>query len=250
MNGGTEIAANLRQVRSRIAEACRRSGRDPADVTLVAVSKLKPFADILEAQAAGAEHFGENYVQEMTEKIGEAEAAGDPGIRWHMIGHLQRNKVKYLIGRAALIHSVDSVPLAEQIEKEAAKKGETVRILMEVNIAREESKWGFEPEAVPEAAEAIAALPHIRLLGLMTSAPYTEDPESNRKYFRGLNALAQELAARKLLAESDPDFRVPALSMGMTGDFETAVEEGATLVRVGTAIFGKRDYHTEGEKPQ
>ena len=206
------------------------------------MSKTKPFSDILDAFASGAVHFGENYVQELMQKIAEN---GGPDenrpIRWHMICHLQKNKVKYLIGHTALIHSVDSVSLAEQIEKEAAKRDRTVRILLEVNIAKEESKWGFDPDSVTQAARDIGLLPHVRVLGLMTSAPFTDDPESNRLFFRGLNTLAQELASKKLIAAADPDFHCPVLSMGMTGDFEVAVEEGATMVRVGTAIFGKRN---------
>ena len=240
------IADNLQCVRSRIEAACKRAGRRPEDVTLIAVSKMKPFDDILEASAAGAVDFGENYVQELMQKIEQHRSlpAGHP-VRWHMIGHLQKNKVKYLIGNTALIHSVDSVSLAEQIEKEAAKKDQVMRILLEVNIAGEESKWGFDPDSVCPAAQEIAAFPHVQALGLMTSAPFTEDPETNRGFFRGLNSLAQELAAKKLLTAADPDFPGPVLSMGMTGDFEVAVEEGATMVRVGTAIFGNR-YYAEG----
>ena len=163
-----------------------------------------------------------------------------------MIGHLQKNKVKYLISQTALIHSVDTVSLAEQIEKEAVKKERIVRILLEVNIAREESKWGFDPDNVVQAAREISVLPHVRVLGLMTSAPLTDNPESNRLYFRNLNSLAQDLADKGLIVASDPDFHVPVLSMGMTGDFEVAIEEGATMVRVGTAIFGKRNYDNGG----
>ena len=243
------IAENLRLVRGRIAAACERAGRDPAGVTLIAVSKTKPLPFVLEAAAAGAEDFGENYVQELTRKIAEAEGRGAGAIRWHMIGHLQRNKVKYLIGRTALIHSVDSVPLAAQIEREAAKKDTAVRILLEVNIAREETKWGFDPGGVLPAAAEIARLPHLRLLGLMTSAPLTRDPESNRGYFRGLRRLALSLADAGLLTLSEAPGNAPVLSMGMSGDFEAAVEEGATMVRVGTAIFGSRSRpEAEGER--
>lgn len=240
-NNGNSIAENLREVQNRLREACRRSGRDPGDVILVAVSKTKPFEDILEAAAAGAVHFGENYVQELTQKIGLYEQEGEAKpVQWHMIGHLQKNKVKYLVGQTALIHSVDTVSLAQQIEKEAAKKDQTVRILLEVNVAREESKWGFDPDQVLQAARDISAFPHVRMLGLMTSAPITDNPETNRPYFRRLRTLSQELAAGHLIPADDPEFICPVLSMGMTGDFEVAVEEGATLVRVGTAIFGKR----------
>ena len=235
------VAENLNEVRRRIRAACDRSGRNPEDVILIAVSKLKPFSDILEACASGAAHFGENYVQELVQKIEENNHLNEVRpIQWHMIGHLQKNKVKYLIGQTALIHSVDSKSLAEQIEKEAAKKNQIVRILLEVNVAEEESKWGFTSESILQAAREISLLPHIAVLGLMTSAPITEDSETNRIYFRKLRSLAQELAENKLLAASDPDFHVPVLSMGMSGDFEVAVEEGATMVRVGTAIFGHR----------
>ena len=235
------IADNLRLVRGNINAACERSGRRPDEVTLIAVSKTKPFSDVMEAWRSGAVHFGENYVQELTQKIAEFEKGEESGqIRWHMIGHLQKNKVKYLIGHTALIHSVDSVALAKQIEKEAGKRDQSVRILLEVNVAREESKWGFEPEAVFQAARDILSFPHVKTLGLMTSAPITEDPETNRPYFQELKALARGLAAEKLLSLPDPDFQGPVLSMGMTGDYEVAVEEGATMVRVGTAIFGRR----------
>ncbi|MBQ3705927.1 MAG: YggS family pyridoxal phosphate-dependent enzyme [Clostridia bacterium] len=236
------MGKNLETVRARIRAACKRAGRDPEDVTLIAVSKLKPYEDILEARASGAEDFGENYVQEMAAKMDRHDSSENPSsIRWHMIGHLQKNKVKYLMGRAALIHSVDSVSLAEQIEKEAAKRDLTVRVLLEVNAAGEASKFGFAPDAAGEAAKEISALPHVKVLGLMTSAPPTEDPESNRGFFRELRILAMDLAAKGLIDTGDPEFRGPVLSMGMTGDFETAVEEGATMVRIGTAIFGRRD---------
>ena len=240
------IADNLQRVRDRIQAACERSGRRPEDVTLIAVSKMKPFSDIIDACESGVTDFGENYVQELMQKIEQNRRHDEKPIQWHMIGHLQKNKVKYLIGHTALIHSVDSVSLAEQIEKEAAKRNQVTRILLEVNIAGEESKWGFDPDSVLQAAQEISRLSHVRVPGLMTSAPFTEDPESNRAFFRGLNALAHELAAKKLLSVTEPDFRCPVLSMGMTGDFEVAVEEGATMVRVGTAIFGKRNYPDQG----
>lgn len=235
------IAENLRRVRENIRAACDKAGRSPEEVTLIAVSKQKPFTDIPEACAAGVTCFGENYVQELIPKIEMAAGKKETDrIRWHMIGHLQKNKVKSLIGKVSLIHSVDSTALAEKIEKEAAQKQQTVRILLEVNIAREESKWGFDPDSVLQSAREISALPHVRILGLMTSAPITTEPERNRPYFRRLNALARALAAEKLIPASDPEYRVPVLSMGMSGDYEVAVEEGATMVRIGTAIFGKR----------
>ncbi len=235
------IGNRLRDVRSRIEAACVRSGRAPQSVTLIAVSKKKPVSDIEEARASGVIHFGENYVQELTQKMDLLEHGGAPGaVQWHMIGHLQKNKVKYLVGRTALIHSVDSVALAEQIDREAARRELLVRILLEVNIAGEESKWGFAPAEVFPAARQLRALSHIRTLGLMTSAPFTEEPDSNRPWFRELNACAQALSKEGLLYVSDPVFPGPVLSMGMTGDYEVAVEEGATMVRVGTGIFGER----------
>ena len=245
-SSSVSIPENVSRVRGRIRAACERCGRSPEEVSLIAVSKTKPFSDIMDACACGVTQFGENYVQEMMQKIEENNRHQElRPIQWHMIGHLQKNKVKYLIGHSALIHSVDSISLAEQIEKEAAKREQTVRILLEVNIAREESKWGFDPAKVAWAARDIYAFSHVRVLGLMTSAPVTENPELNRPYFRALNTLAQELAAERLLL-TDPDFRCPVLSMGMTGDFEVAIEEGATMVRIGTAIFGKRNQQKGG----
>ncbi|MBQ8933688.1 MAG: YggS family pyridoxal phosphate-dependent enzyme [Lachnospiraceae bacterium] len=227
------IRENLEQVRKNIADACARAGRDPSEVILLAVSKTKPLEMIREAVAAGQRAFGENYVQELTEKY---EALGN-SVDWHMIGHLQRNKVKYIIGKTSLIHSVDSIRLAEQIEKEAEKKDVSVDVLLEVNVAHEDSKWGFTPEETIEAVKTVSAFPHVHVCGLMTSAPITEDPESNRPYFCELRRLFDTIAAS---APEHVDMRV--LSMGMTGDYQVAVEEGATLVRVGTGIFGARDY--------
>lgn len=228
-----QLKQNLQQVQERIRAACQRAGRDPADVHLLAVSKTKPVHDIEVLRDAGQTMFGENYVQEIRTKY---EALGD-SVEWHMIGHLQRNKVKYIIDKVKLIHAVDTVHLAEQIEKEAAKAGVIMPVLMEVNYAREETKWGFLPEEAPEAARAVSALPHVRLQGLMTSAPFTENPESNRGYFAGMRQLAASIQDLQL-----PNVTMHTLSMGMTRDFEVAVEEGATIVRVGTAVFGERDY--------
>ena len=240
-NGDFSIAENLCHVRTAIKAACERSKRNPEEITLIAVSKTKPFSDILDACALGVTHFGENYVQELMQKIEQNESLDEPEpIHWHMIGHLQKNKVKYLIGHTALIHSVDSVSLAEQIEKEAAKKDQIMRILLEINIAREESKWGFDADSALQAAQEISAFSHVQVLGLMTSAPRTDNPETNRIHFRNLNTLAQEMAKKKLFTLSDTAFHSPILSMGMSGDFEVAIEEGATMIRVGTAVFGKR----------
>ena len=238
-----EIVRNLEKVQDRINAACLRSGRNPEEVTLIAVSKTRPYEAILEAFSAGRRDFGENYVQELTKKMDrDADRSTGGPIRWHMIGHLQRNKVKYLIGKASLIHAVDSVALAETVEKESGRKDTVTEILLEVNVGGEESKFGFAPGEVREAAEAIIRLPHVRLLGLMTSAPYTESGENNRMFFRALKNLAETLKAEGLIAVSENGWSSPALSMGMSCDYEVAVEEGATLVRVGTDIFGERNY--------
>ena len=182
---------------------------------------------------AGQKLFGENYVQEIREKY---EELGD-ACEWHMIGHLQRNKVKYIADKVKMIHSVDSWELAQQIEKEAAKHDLVMDVLLEVNVAKEESKWGFSAEEVLDAAEKIGLLPHVRVRGLMTSAPYTENAETNRIYFRELHALYEELQHAGFKG-----VQADTLSMGMTGDYVVAVEEGATMIRVGTGIFGERDY--------
>lgn len=221
---------NYLEVERRVQEACRRSGRDRSEVTLIAVSKTKPVEMIRELMEIGVQDFGENKVQELCAKTEEIR---EP-LRWHLIGHLQRNKVKYLMDRpVALIHSVDSLRLAQEIEKEADKHGKTIPALIEINIGQEESKSGTTPEEAPELARQILQLPHLQLRGLMAIAPYTEKPETNRPYFRQMRELLQQLQAF-----CPPECR--ELSMGMTGDFEVAIEEGATLVRVGTAIFGHR----------
>ncbi len=227
------IRDNLEEVRKNIREACQRAGREPSEVTLLAVSKTKPVEMMRECMEAGQRAFGENYVQEIEEKYSKLGSSVD----WHMIGHLQRNKVKYIIDKVSLIHSVDSLRLAEQIQKEAEKNKLTARILLEVNIAREESKWGFTAEETADAVRTAAAMPNIHVCGLMTSAPITEDPETNRPYFRSLRQLFDQIGALGI-----PDADMQILSMGMTGDYIVAVEEGSTLVRVGTGIFGARDY--------
>lgn len=227
------IRDNLEEVRKNIREACQRAGREPSEVTLLAVSKTKPVEMMRECMEAGQRAFGENYVQEIEEKYSKLGSSVD----WHMIGHLQRNKVKYIIDKVSLIHSVDSLRLAEQIQKEAEKNKLTVRILLEVNIAGEESKWGFTAEETADAVRTAAAMPNIHVCGLMTSAPITEDPETNRPYFRSLRQLFDQIGALGI-----PNADMQILSMGMTGDYIVAVEEGSTLVRVGTGIFGARDY--------
>ncbi|MBQ6393574.1 MAG: YggS family pyridoxal phosphate-dependent enzyme [Eubacterium sp.] len=225
------LKENLKDVQGRIQEACQRSGRDPREVTLVAVSKKKPLSDIEELLGTGQMEYGENYVQELCEKY---EKISSP-VHWHMIGHLQRNKVKYIIDKVALIHSVDSFSLAEQIEKEAAKKGKIAEILLQVNVAHEETKFGLDLQGVTDLAEQISRLAHVRIRGLMTSAPYVSDPEENRGYFRALHQLFIDIRSKNI-----DNVSMDILSMGMTNDFEVAIEEGATMIRVGTAIFGER----------
>lgn len=232
------IRDNIFDVQERIKEACRNSGKDPQKVTLIAVSKTKPIEVLKEAYDSGIRDFGENKVQELTEK-----AENMPkDIRWHMIGHLQRNKVKYIIDKVFLIHSVDSYSLACQISREAVKRKLTVDILLEVNVAEEESKFGTTADNAEELYRQAAALDGIRIRGLMTVAPYTDTPEENRKYFTKLKQLAVDIAAKNIDNDTMCIHSMDILSMGMTGDYETAVEEGATCVRVGTGIFGARDY--------
>ena len=235
------VTDNLIAVRERIAKACEASGRDIADVRLIAVSKTKPEDMIREAYAAGQREFGENKVQEMCAK---AEAMADLEITWHLIGHLQKNKVRKAVSVAAMIHSVDSVELAAEIQKEAARIGKVQDILLEVNVAAEESKFGLTPDEVPYVVSQIESFPNVRLRGLMTVAPYTETPSENRVYFRQLNKLTVDIQSKKT-----DNISVDCLSMGMSNDFEEAIEEGATMVRVGSLIFGERQYGLqEGSK--
>jgi pyridoxal phosphate enzyme (YggS family) len=225
------IAENLSQIHERITAAARRVGRDPAEVRLVAVSKTKPAEAVEEAARAGQRIFGENYVQEFTAKAGQVHVP----VEWHFIGHLQSNKVKYLSGLVTLVHSVDRLSLAQEIERQWAKLGTTCDVLIEVNVAREETKSGTTAEELGELVRGVAALSHLRVRGLMTMPPFFDDPEGARPYFRELKRLAGVIAA-----EGIPGVSMVELSMGMSGDFETAVEEGATLVRIGTAVFGER----------
>ena len=225
------IKENLDQVRETINAACIRAGRRPEEVTLIAVSKTKPVPMLEEAYAAGTRDFGENKVQEILAKKPEL----PQDIRWHMIGHLQRNKVSQVIGNAVMIHSVDSLRLARQIEAEAAKKEVDVDILLEVNVAREESKYGFMLEEVEDAVMAIKDFPHVHIKGLMTIAPFVDNPEENLGIFKKLFEFAVDIGRKNI-----DNVTMGVLSMGMTGDYEVAVEEGATMVRVGTGIFGIR----------
>lgn len=231
------ISANMKHVQERIEAACAKSGRNTEDVTLIAVSKTKPVEALMEAYEAGARDFGENKVQELLNKIPQLPS----DIRWHMIGHLQRNKVKYIIDKVCLIHSVDSLRLAEEISKEALKHGITANILIEVNVAGEESKFGVSVEEAETLVADIAKLPGICIKGLMTIAPFVDNEEENREYFRKLKQLSVDIMRKNIDNRSMDE----ELSMGMTGDYKVAVEEGATYVRVGTGIFGERDYKKE-----
>ena len=228
------VCENYRAIEEKVEKACLRSGRKREDVTLIAVSKTKPVSMIHELLPLGVRDFGENKVQELTEK----EELLPKDIRWHMIGHLQRNKVKYVVGKACMIHSVDSLRLAEEISKEALKKQISVPILVEVNVAGEESKFGVSVQEAPFLVEQICRLPGIEVKGLMTIAPYVEDPEENRIVFRNLRKLSVDIREKNF-----DNVTMDILSMGMTGDYEVAIEEGATHVRVGTGIFGERNYN-------
>ncbi len=228
------VTENLHAVEERIGAACERAGRNRDEVTLVAVSKTKPVEMIREAYDAGIRDFGENKVQEMMEK--QEQLPGD--IRWHMIGHLQRNKVKYLIGKVHLIHSVDSLRLAQDISAQSIKNDVDTDILIEVNIAGEASKFGISRDEALTLVEQAALLPRIHIKGLMVVAPYVDDPEENRSYFKQMKQLSLDIESKNI-----DNATVCMLSMGMTGDYEVAIEEGATRVRVGTGIFGERNYH-------
>lgn len=227
------IKDNFEEVKGNVLKACERAGRNVDDVTLIAVSKTKPLEDLREAYEAGARDFGENKVQELVDKIPEM----PNDVRWHMIGHLQRNKVKYIVDKVYMIHGVDSLRLAEEISKEALKHDVVVKILMEVNVAEEESKFGITVADAPELAEEIAKLPGVSLQGLMTIAPYVANPEENREIFAKLRQLAVDISRKNI-----DNISMNVLSMGMTGDYQVAIEEGATCVRVGTGIFGERNY--------
>ncbi|MDO5415723.1 MAG: YggS family pyridoxal phosphate-dependent enzyme [Lachnospiraceae bacterium] len=225
------VKEQLREVQAHVQEACRRAGRNPDEVTLIAVSKTKPVSMLAEAYEEGARNFGENKVQEILEKSPQLPA----DVHWHMIGHLQRNKVRQVIDKVVLIHSVDSIRLAEQIEEEAGKKDRTVDILLEVNVAREESKYGFMLEEVEAAILEISRFPHVRIRGLMTIAPFVENSEENRPIFKKLFEFYVDMKCKNI-----DNVTMDVLSMGMSGDYEVAIEEGATMVRVGTSIFGSR----------
>ena len=224
---------NLNDVEKRIQAACDRSGRKREEVLLVAVSKTKPVEMIEEIMAAGIVEFGENKPQELRDKY----EVLPKNLHFHMIGHLQTNKIKYVIDRAVLIHSIDSIRLAEAVNAEAKKHDRIMPVLVEVNVAQEESKSGFLVEETEKAICEIAKLSNIRVEGLMTIAPFVENAEENRQYFVKLRKLSVDIAAKNI-----DNVTMHHLSMGMTGDYEVAIEEGATMVRVGTGIFGERNY--------
>ena len=227
------IKENLEEVEARITRACERSGRERSEVTLISVSKTKPVEMLQEAYDAGSRDFGENKPQEIREKYPQLPT----DIRWHMIGHLQRNKIKYIIDKVYMIHSVDSIRLAEAIDEEAKKHGIVMPVLIEVNVAEEESKFGVHLDEVESLIRQISELSNIQVQGLMTIAPFTENAEDNRIYFRKLRNLYVDIKDKNI-----DNVNMCNLSMGMTGEYEVAVEEGATMVRVGTGIFGARSY--------
>lgn len=228
------LKENLEQVENNVRKACEKAGRNRKDVTLIAVSKTKPVEMLQEIYDCQVRDFGENKVQEMCDKI----EVLPKDIHWHMIGHLQTNKVKYIVGKTTLIHSVDSLRLANEIQKQAQKHDVMVDILVEVNIAEEESKFGIHKEDTIALIKEIAKLPNIRIKGLMTIAPFVENPEDNRLYFREIKQLSVDIKNQNI-----DNVSMDTLSMGMTGDYMVAIEEGATLVRVGTGIFGERNYN-------
>lgn len=228
------VKENLTLVEERICKACERAKRDRSEVTLIAVSKTKPISMIEEAMETGIIEFGENKVQELSNKYEEL----PKNLHWHLIGHLQTNKVKYIIDKTYLIHSVDSLRLAETISQEAVKKNVCASILIEVNVAGEESKFGVSIEDTLSLVEQVAKLPNIIINGLMTIAPFVENPEENREFFKQLKKLSVDIKTKNI-----DNVNMNVLSMGMTGDYEVAIEEGATLVRVGTGVFGERNYN-------
>jgi pyridoxal phosphate enzyme (YggS family) len=225
------IARNLDNINQLIRLAAEKAGRDPAAIHLVAVSKTRPAADIIEAFQASQTVFGENYIQELVPKLTEVSEA----VQWHVIGHLQSNKVKYIAGQVAMIHSVDRISLATEIDRQWGKLGKVCDVLVQVNISGESTKSGATEEGAIQLVRECALLPHIRVRGLMTMPPFFDDPEAARPFFAGLRRLSEVVTAHNIAGVN-----MVELSMGMSGDFEAAIQEGATLVRIGTAIFGNR----------
>ena len=228
-----DIKSNLTEVEEKIVNACKKAGRDRNEVKLIAVSKTKPVEILQEAYDENIRYFGENKVQELSNKIPKLPS----DIKWHFIGHLQRNKVKYIIGKVDLIHSVDSLRLAKQIDEDSKKNNLISNILIQVNVSNEPTKFGTSNDKVFELIKAVSELENIRVKGLMTIAPATNNPEECRVYFKKLKELSMEIEKLNLT-----NVEMKELSMGMTGDYEIAIEEGATLIRVGTGIFGERVY--------
>ena len=225
------IPANLNDIRSHITKAALSAGRDPAEVRLVAVSKTKPAEMVEVAYGAGQTIFGENYVQELVAKVREVQSP----VEWHFIGHLQSNKVRQIAGLVTMIHSVDRLSLAEEISRQWGRLGRSCDILIQVNVSGEMTKSGTTAAAALDLVRQVAALPSLRICGLMTMPPFFDDPEAARPYFRELRLLSENIAAENIAG-----VMMTELSMGMSGDFEAAIAEGATLVRVGSAIFGSR----------
>lgn len=228
------LKENLTHVEEKIETVCSTHGIPRDSITLIAVSKIKPVEMLQEIYDAGCRDFGENKVQELVDKYEQL----PKDIRWHMIGHLQRNKVKYIIGKVVLIHSVDSLRLAETIEKESAKHNITTDILIEVNMAHEESKFGVLPEEIYDLLMEISKLEHVRVKGLMTVAPFVDNPRKNSEIFEKMHKLSVDIESKSI-----DNITMSILSMGMTNDYDVALEEGANMIRVGTAIFGERNYH-------
>ncbi|HCX61027.1 YggS family pyridoxal phosphate-dependent enzyme [Sedimentibacter sp.] len=231
------IKENIDGILERIADVCERSGRNPDDITLIAVSKTVNADRAREAVEAGILNLGENRVQELTDKY---EKLSDTEVKWHMIGHLQKNKVKYIIDKVELIHSVESIELANEINKRAEKNNLKVNILVELNIGEEESKFGISEESVYDFVKSLEQFENINVLGIMTVAPFAEDPEEIRWVFKKMKVIFDKLSSMNI-KNSNMKF----LSMGMTNDFEIAIEEGANIIRIGTAVFGERTYKEE-----
>ncbi len=228
------LKTNLDNVISNIHRACDSAGRAYDEVTLIAVSKTKPLSDIEELMTYNISEYGENKVQELCDKFENV----SKHVNWHLIGHLQTNKVKYIVDKACLIHSVDSIHLAQEIEKQAAKKSVTANILIQVNIANEDTKFGIDESYVYEMINEIKTYPHVKIKGLMTIAPFVDDPEDNRVFFKKMHQLLLDIKSKNI---DNVDMSI--LSMGMTNDYMVAIEEGSTMVRVGTGIFGERNYN-------
>jgi len=225
------IVANLTQIHAQIDATARAAGRDPATIRLVAVSKTRPAIMVEGAAASGQTIFGENYVQELVTKAGQVKSLGE----WHFIGHLQSNKVRQIAGLVAMIHSVDRLSLAEEIDRQCERLNRTCKILIQVNVSGEATKSGTTAEETIELVRQVSILQNVRICGLMTMPPFFNDPEEARPFFRELRLIAKEIESAAI-----PNVSMTELSMGMSGDFEVAIEEGATLVRIGSAIFGSR----------